>query len=169
MVAQRLSNHGSSYWLSSRLIFPCDFKTNGMLFPDYSFCFYEINTWPLPPKNCTILSQKIKRLEQCKVAWVDCKYGLDSAVNSRRLQYFSSKLQDENSQLDWSNGLPHVQNYLECQFKVVWCLQVKYFSQKTLRGQMVAQQLSNHGSSYWSSSRLIFSYDFKTNGMLFPN
>ena len=74
MVAQRLSNHGSSYWLSSRLIFPCDFKTNGKLLTAKSFCFFEINTWPLPPKNFVISSQKMKRLEQCKVTWVDCKY-----------------------------------------------------------------------------------------------
>ena len=74
MVAQRLSNHGSSYWLSSRLIFPYDFKTNGKLLTAKSFCFFEINTWPLPPKNFVILFQKMKRLEQCKVTWVDCKY-----------------------------------------------------------------------------------------------
>ena len=37
------------------------------------FVFFEINTWPLPRKIFTILSQKIKRLEQCKVTWVDCK------------------------------------------------------------------------------------------------
>ena len=54
--------------------FPYDFKTNRMLLTAKSFCFFEINTWPLPPKNFTILSQKIKRLEQCKVTWVDCKY-----------------------------------------------------------------------------------------------
>ena len=74
MVAQRLSNHGSSYWLSSRLIFPYDFKTNGMLLTAKSFSFFEINTWPLPPKNFIILIQKMKRLEQCKVTWVDYKY-----------------------------------------------------------------------------------------------
>ena len=38
------------------------------------FVFFEINTRPFPPKNFTILSQKMKRLEQCKVTWVDCKY-----------------------------------------------------------------------------------------------
>ena len=69
-----ISNHGSPYWLSSRLIFPYDFKTNGMLLTGKSFCFFEINTWPLPRKNFTILSQKIKGLEESKVTWVDCKY-----------------------------------------------------------------------------------------------
>ena len=54
--------------------FSYDFKTNGMLFTAKSFCFFEINTWPLPPKNFTILSEKMKGLEQCKVTWVDCKY-----------------------------------------------------------------------------------------------
>ena len=127
-----------------------------MLLTAKSFYFFDINTQPLPPKNFTILSQKMKRFEQCKVTWVHCKYqaGFCSELTNKNI--FSSRLQDENSQLDWSNGLPHVQNYLECQFKVVWCLQVTYFSQKTLRGQMVAQRLSNHGSSYWLSSRLIF-------------
>ena len=54
--------------------FPMILKTNGMVLTAKSFCFLDINTWPLAPKNFTILSQKMKRLEQCKVTWVDCKY-----------------------------------------------------------------------------------------------
>ena len=92
MVAQRLSNHGSSYWLSSRLIFPYDFKTNGMLLTDKSFCLFEINTRPLPPKNFVILSRKMKRLEQCKVTWVDCKYQAGFCSEFTKITVFFFKI-----------------------------------------------------------------------------
>ena len=54
--------------------YPYHFKTNGILLTARSFCFFEINTWPLALKNFTILSQKIKRFKQFKVTWVDGKY-----------------------------------------------------------------------------------------------
>ena len=38
-----------------------------MLLTAKSFCFFEINTWPLSPKNFTILTQKLKQVEQCEV------------------------------------------------------------------------------------------------------
>ena len=50
MVAQRLSNQGSSYWLFSRLIFPYDFKTNGMLLTAKAFCFLDKNLAIAPKK-----------------------------------------------------------------------------------------------------------------------
>ena len=34
-----------------------------------SFCFFEINAWPLSPTNFTNLTQKLKPVEQCKVPW----------------------------------------------------------------------------------------------------
>ena len=92
MVAQRLSNHCSSYWLSSRLIFPSDFKTNGMLLTDKSFCLFEINTWPLHPKNFTNLSRKIKRLEQCKFTCVDCKYQAGFCSEFTKITVFFFKI-----------------------------------------------------------------------------
>ena len=55
--------------LSGRRIFPYHFKTNGMLLTAKSFCFFEKNAWPLPPKNFTVLTQKIKRGEQWKVRY----------------------------------------------------------------------------------------------------
>ena len=38
-----------------------------MLFPDKSFCCFEINAWPLPPKNFTILTEKTKPGEPWKL------------------------------------------------------------------------------------------------------
>ena len=38
-----------------------------MLFPHKSFCFFEINDWPLLPRNFTILTQKIKPVEEWKI------------------------------------------------------------------------------------------------------
>ena len=49
-------------------------KTNGMLFSDKSCCVPEIHGWPLPPKNFTILTQKIKPAEELKNTWVYCLY-----------------------------------------------------------------------------------------------
>ena len=54
------------FQISRRLIFPYHSKTNEMLFSDKSFCLFEINAWPLPPKNFTILTQKIKPVEEWK-------------------------------------------------------------------------------------------------------
>ena len=34
-----------------------------MLLTAKSFCFFEINAWPLSPKNFTILTQKLKPVE----------------------------------------------------------------------------------------------------------
>ena len=45
-----------------------------MLFPDESFCFIEINAWPLLRKNFTILTQKIKPVEEWKVTGLYCQY-----------------------------------------------------------------------------------------------
>ena len=55
-------------------MFPYHSKTNGMLFSDKSFCLLEINGWPLPPKNFTILTQKIKPGEEWKDMRVNCQY-----------------------------------------------------------------------------------------------
>ena len=57
-----------------RLIFPYDSKTNGMLFSHISFCLFEINGWPLFPKNFTFLTKKIKPVEVWKDTGVNCQY-----------------------------------------------------------------------------------------------
>ena len=62
------------FQISRRLIFPYHIKTNGMLFSDKSFCVLEINGWPLPPKNFTILTRKIKPVEEWKDTGVYCQY-----------------------------------------------------------------------------------------------
>ena len=56
--------------LPRRLIFPYHFKTNGMILTAKSFCFFEINAWPLPPKNFTNLYQKLNPVEQWKIRYV---------------------------------------------------------------------------------------------------
>ena len=43
-----------------------------MLFSDKSFCLFETNGLPLPPKNFTILTQKIKPVEEWKDTGVNC-------------------------------------------------------------------------------------------------
>ena len=43
-----------------------------MLFFDKSFCFFEMNGLALPPKNFTILTQKIKPVEEWKDTRVNC-------------------------------------------------------------------------------------------------
>ena len=43
-----------------------------MLFSDKSFCVLEINGWPLSAKNFTILTQKIKPVEEWKDTRVNC-------------------------------------------------------------------------------------------------
>ena len=45
-----------------------------MLFSDKSFCVFEINGWPLTPKNFTILTQKIKPAEAWEDTGVYCQY-----------------------------------------------------------------------------------------------
>ena len=45
-----------------------------MLFSDKSFCLFEINGLPLPPKNFTNLTQKIKPVEEWKDTGVYCQY-----------------------------------------------------------------------------------------------
>ena len=45
-----------------------------MLLTGKSFCFFEINCWPLPPKNFTILTQKLKPVEEWKDTGVYCQY-----------------------------------------------------------------------------------------------
>ena len=45
-----------------------------MLFSDKSFCVVEINGWPLPPKNFTILTQKMKPVEEWEDTGVYCQY-----------------------------------------------------------------------------------------------
>ena len=120
MVAWRLSHQGSSYWFSSRLIFPYDFKTNGILLTAKSFCFFEINTWPLPPKNFTILSQKMKRLEQCKVTWVDCKYWPGFCGDFTNITVFF--LQDYRTKIHSWTG------QMVCQmFEIIWSVSSKWF------------------------------------------
>ena len=42
-------------------------------FPDKSFCVFKINGWPLPPINFTILTQKIKPVEEWKDTGVSCQ------------------------------------------------------------------------------------------------
>ena len=56
-----------------------------MFFSDKSFCVFEINGWPLPPKNFTILTQKIKPVEEWKDAGVYCQYYRLGFQISRRL------------------------------------------------------------------------------------
>ena len=46
-----------------------------MLLTAKSFCFFEINAWPLSPKTFTNLTQKLKQVEQCQVRLgVSCQY-----------------------------------------------------------------------------------------------
>ena len=55
-------------------MFPYLFKTSRMLFPDKSFCFLKINAWQLLAKNCRILAQQIKPVEEWKDTRVYCQY-----------------------------------------------------------------------------------------------
>ena len=45
-----------------------------MLVSDKSFRLFEINGWPLPPKNFSSLTQKIKPVEEWKDTGVYCQY-----------------------------------------------------------------------------------------------
>ena len=45
-----------------------------MLLPDKSFCFFDINGWPLSPENFTILTTKIKPVEELKDTGVYFQY-----------------------------------------------------------------------------------------------
>ena len=62
------------FCISRRLIFPYHYKTNRKLFSDKSFCVFQINGWPLLPKNFTILTPKIKPVEEWKVTGANCQY-----------------------------------------------------------------------------------------------
>ena len=65
-----LSILGCDSRLYRRLIFPYRFKRNGMLLTAKSFCFCEINVWPLSPSNFTILTQKLIPVrKQCKLRY----------------------------------------------------------------------------------------------------
>ena len=49
----------------------------GMLLTAKSFCFFKVYAWSLPPKNFNFLTQKLKPVEQWKVAYVtrvNCQY-----------------------------------------------------------------------------------------------
>ena len=63
--------------LSGRLNFPYQFKTKGMLLTAKSFGDFVINAWSLPLKNFNFLTQKLKPVEQWRVAFVTrviCQY-----------------------------------------------------------------------------------------------
>ena len=62
------------FYIYRRLIFPYHSKTKGMLLCDKSFCLFEINGLPLAPKNFTILTQKIKPVEEWKDTGVYRQY-----------------------------------------------------------------------------------------------
>ena len=61
------------------------FKTKGMLLTAKSFCFFEINTRSLPLENYNFLKQKLKPVQQWKVAYV-------TRVNCQYLASWNSKL-----------------------------------------------------------------------------
>ena len=56
-----------------------------MLFSDKSFCVFEINGQPFLPKNFTILTQKLKPVEEWKDTGVYCQYSRLGFQISRRL------------------------------------------------------------------------------------
>ena len=62
------------FYIYRRLIFPYNSKTKGMLLCDKSFCLFENNGLPLAQKNFTILTQKIKPVEEWKDTGVNCQY-----------------------------------------------------------------------------------------------
>ena len=51
-------------------MFPYHFKTKGMLLIAKSFCFFEINNWSLLTGNFNFLNEKLKPVEQWKIACV---------------------------------------------------------------------------------------------------
>ena len=120
MVAYRLSNHGSSYWLPGRLSFLYDFKTNRMLLTARSFCFFEINTWPLPPKNFTILSQKMKRLDSVKLLKLIVNIRLGFCSEFTKITVFF--LQNYRTKLhSWTGQIVcHM-------FKIIWSVSSRWF------------------------------------------
>ena len=118
-----LSILGWDFRLSRIVIFPYHFKTNGMLFPDKSFCFFEINAWPLPPKNFFILTLKIKPVEEWKDTAVYCQYYTVPWLYIHPLVYitktnFSAIFYHEN----WSFKFPIVSFFVKkndsCLFQV---------------------------------------------------
>ena len=83
-----------------------------MLFPDKSFCFFGINAWPLLPKNFTILTQKIKPVEEWKDTGLYCQYHRLGFQISRRLifpYHFKANgvlFSDKSFSVFEINGLP---------------------------------------------------------------
>ena len=91
-----------------------------MLLTGKSFCFLEINTWPLPPKNFTILSQKMKRSEQCKFPWVDCKYYAGFCSEFTKITVFF--LQNYRTKIhSWTGQM------LCHMFKIIWSVSSSWF------------------------------------------
>ena len=45
-----------------------------MLLPDKSFCFFDINDWPLSPENLNILTKKKKPVKEWKDTGVYSQY-----------------------------------------------------------------------------------------------
>ena len=91
-----------------------------MLLTAKYFCFFEINTWPLPPKNFTILSHKIKRLEQCKVTWVDCRYQAGFCIEFTKITVFF--LQNQRTKIhSWTGQMVcHM-------FEIIWSVSSRWF------------------------------------------
>ena len=109
-----LSILGRDSRLSRTLIFSYLFETNGMLLTGKSFCFFEINAWPLPPKNFTILTQKLKPVEEWKDTGVYCQYYTIPWLYIHPSVYismtnFSAKFKHEN----WSLKFPIVSFYVK--------------------------------------------------------
>ena len=83
-----------------------------MLFRDKSFCFFEMNAWPLLRKNSTILTQKIKSVVEWKDTRVYCQYfRLGFCIYRRLIFRYNSKtngmlLCDKSFCLFEINGLP---------------------------------------------------------------
>ena len=109
-----LSVLGWDFRLSRILIFRYHFKTNGMLFPDKSFCFFEINPWPLPPKNFSILTQKNETSRRVERYRGYCQYYTVPWLYIHPFKYitmtnFSAILYNEN----WSFKFPIVSFFVK--------------------------------------------------------
>ena len=83
-----------------------------MLFPDKSFCFFQINSWPLLPKIFTILTQKIKPVEEWNDMGLYCQYHRLGFQISRRFifpYHFKTNgmlFSDKSFSVFEINGLP---------------------------------------------------------------
>ena len=137
-----------------------------MLFSDKSFCVFQINGFPLPPKNFTILTQKIKPVEEWKDAGVYCQYyRLGFSISRRLIFAYHFK----------TNGMVFCDKSF-CVFEInAWLLPRKNFTiltQKNKTSRRVERYrglLSILGWDSKLSGRLIFRYHFETNRMLFPD